>query len=129
MHKLVLVQFKLRLEIGRDTVPIYEGGTRFLSHFLQTCHMFVENLITNDDAINTSLFALIKSKIRGEALDLIVSNNPTSWAACKTLLIKRYNDASSEELLFSKLNKCYQLPNQSYETYADKIKQRLKSTE
>ncbi|KAI4491924.1 hypothetical protein M0804_003316 [Polistes exclamans] len=65
------------------------------------------------------------SKIRGEALDLIVSNSPENWAACKTLLINKYSDASSEELLFSKFNTCYQLPNQSYESYADEIKKRL----
>ncbi|KAI4476137.1 hypothetical protein M0804_013827 [Polistes exclamans] len=123
--QISLEQFKLRLEIWRDAIPIYEGGTTFLSHFLQTCDKFVENLMTSDDAINTSLFALIKSKIRGEALALIVSNSPANWATCKTLLINRYSDASSEELLFSKLNTCYQLPNQSYESYADEIKQRL----
>ncbi|KAI4476654.1 hypothetical protein M0804_013375 [Polistes exclamans] len=70
--QISLDQFELRLAIWRDAIPIYEGGTRFLLHFLQTCDKFVENLMTNDDAINTSLFALIKTKLRGEALDLIV---------------------------------------------------------
>ena len=69
-------------------------------------------MATADNAINEALFALIKSKIRGEALDLIVVNNPATYP-------------SSEELLFNRLSVCYQLSNQSYEKYADEIKSRL----
>ena len=124
-QNLTLEQFKLRLTIWRDAIPIYEGGTRLLSHFIQTCDKFVENVATADNAINEALFALIKSKIRGEALDLIVANNPATYAACKTLLVNRFSDPSSEELLFNRLSVCYQLSNQSYEKYADEIKSRL----
>ena len=94
-------QFKLRLTIWREAIPVYEGGTKLLSHFLQTCDRFAANLATNDDAINEALFALIKSKIRGEALDLIVTSNPATWVACKDLLISRYSDPRSEDLLFN----------------------------
>ena len=92
---------------------------------IQTCDKFVENVATADNAINEALFALIKSKIRGEALDLIVVNNRATYAACKTLLVNRFSDPSSEELLFNRLSVCYQLSNQSYEKYADEIKNRL----
>ena len=71
-------QFKLRLSIWREAIPVYEGRTKLLSHFLQTCDRFAANLATNDDAINEALLALIKSKIRGEALDLIVTSNPAT---------------------------------------------------
>lgn len=77
--QITLEQFKLRLAIWRDAIPIYEGGTKLLSHFLQTCDKFVENLATTEEALNTALFALIKSTIRGEALNLIVANNPRTW--------------------------------------------------
>ena len=82
-------------------------------------------MLTADNAINEALFTLIKSKIRGEALDLIVANNPATYTACKTLLVNRFSDPSSEELLFNRLSLCYQLSNQSYEKYADEIKNRL----
>ena len=61
-------------------------------------------LYTADPLVNESLYALIKSKLRGEALDLIVVNNPANWTECKRFLVNRYSDASSEELLFNKLS-------------------------
>ena len=67
-QNLTVEQFKLRLTIWRDAIPIYEGGTRLLSHFIQMGNKFVENMATANNAINEALFALIKSKIRGEAL-------------------------------------------------------------
>ena len=60
-----------------------------------------------------------------EALDLVVVNNPESWTECRRILIDRYSDANSEELLFNKLSVCYQKANQSFENYADEIKLRL----
>lgn len=120
-----LEQFKIKLSIWREAIPKYEGGTRRLSHFIQQCDRFAASLTTADAAINEALFALIKSKISGEALDLIVTNNPTTWNACKTILINRYSDPSSEDLLFNKLSTCYQHGNQSYESYADEVKYNL----
>nr|XP_034195118.1 GATA zinc finger domain-containing protein 14-like [Osmia lignaria] len=125
MAQLTFDQFKMRLSVWRDAIPMYEGGTRLLSHFIQTCDKFSENLTTNDNAINESLYALIKSKLRGEALDLVVVNKPIDWPHCRTLLINRYSDPSSEELLFNRLSTCYQQSNQTYEEYADEIKNRL----
>lgn len=124
-NEITVEQFKLRLAIWRDAIPIYEGGTKLLSHFLQTCDKFAENLATNDNALNVALFALIKSRIRGEALDLVVANNPETYANCRALLVSRYSDPSSEDLLLNKLSSCYQHTNQSYEKYADEVKVRL----
>ena len=123
--QLIVEQFKLRLSIWREAIPMYEGGTRLLSHFIQQCDRFVQMLYTADPLVNESLYALIKSKLCGEALDLIVINNPEGWTECKRILISRYSDASSEELLFNKLSVCYQKANQSFENNADEIKLRL----
>ena len=82
-------------------------------------------LYTADPLVNESLYALIKPKLRGEALDFVVVNNLESWTECKRILINRYSDASSEKLLFNKLSVCYQKANQSFENYADEIKLRL----
>ena len=68
--QITVEQFKLRLSIWREAIPTYEGGTRFLSHFIQQCDKFVQMLYTADPLVNESLYALIKSKLRGEALDL-----------------------------------------------------------
>ena len=62
-------------------------------------------LYTGDPLVNESLYILIKSKLRGEALNLIVVNNPESWTECKRILVNRYSDASSEELLNNSLFK------------------------
>ena len=50
-----------------------------------------------------NLHVIVKPKLRGEALDLVV-NDPEGWTECKRILISRYSDASSEELLFNKLS-------------------------
>ena len=123
--QITVEQFKLRLSIWREAIPTYEGGTRFLSPFIQQYDKFVQILYTIDPLVNESLYALIKSKLRGEALDLVVVNDPEGWTECKRILINRYSDASSEELLFNKLSVCYQKANQSFENYADEIKLRL----
>ena len=58
-------------------------------------------LYTADPLVNESLYALIKLKLRGEALDLIVESNPETWTECKRILVNSYSDASSEELLIN----------------------------
>ena len=68
-------------------------------------------LYTAEPLVNESLYVFIKSKLGGEALDLLVVNDPEGWTECKRILINRYSDASSEELLFK--------------NYADEIKLRL----
>ena len=97
--QITVEQFKLHLSIWREGIPTYEGGTRFLLHFIQQCDKFVQMLYTVDPLVNESLYALIKSKLRGETLDIVV-NDPEGWTECKRILINRYSDASSEELLF-----------------------------
>ena len=83
--QITVEQFKLRLSIWREAIPPYEGGTRFLSRFIQQCDKFVQMLYTADPLVKESLFTLIKSKLRDEALDLIVANNPQSCAECKRI--------------------------------------------
>ena len=92
--QITLEQFMLRLSIWREAIPTYEGGTRLLLHFIQQCDKFVQMLYTADPLVNESLYALIKSKLRGKALDLIVVNNPANWTECKRFLVNRYSDAS-----------------------------------
>ena len=77
--QLTVEKFKLRLSIWREAIPTYEGGTRLLSHFIQQCDRFVQMLYTADPLVNESLYALIKSKLCGQALDLIVVNNPEGY--------------------------------------------------
>ena len=119
--QLTVEQFKLRLSIWREAIAAYERA----SHFIQQCDRFVQMLYTANPLVNESLYALIKSKLCGEALDLIVVNNPEGWTECKRILISRYSDPSSEELLFNKISVCYQKANQSFENNADEIKLRI----
>ena len=123
--QITVEKFKLRLSIWREAISTYEGGTRFLSHFIHQCDKFVQMLYTADPLVNESLYPLINSKLRGEALDLVVVNDPEGWTECKRILISRYSDASSEDLLFNKLSVCYQKESLSLENYADEIKLRL----
>ena len=125
MTTLTAEQFKIRLSIWRDAIPTYEGGTRKLSHFISSCDELVQDLATNDERLNLALFSLIKAKLKDQALDLVLNNSPVGWAACKALLINRFSDPSSEEILINRLSTCYQQHNQTYEEYADEIKSRL----
>ena len=108
-----LQQFKLRLCISREAILKYEGGTGLPAHFIQQCDKFTMSLTTADPVINKALFASIESKISGGALDLIVANNSPTWLACKNILVNRFSDPSSEDLLFNKLSTCYKKTNQS----------------
>ena len=53
--QITVEQFKLHLSIWREVIPTYEGGTRFLSHFIQQCDKFVQMLYTADSRVNESL--------------------------------------------------------------------------
>ncbi|KAL7297507.1 hypothetical protein TKK_0009871 [Trichogramma kaykai] len=121
-------QFKLKLTIWCEVISTYEGGTRLLSYYVQQCDAFCAALATDNAGVIEALFSFLKSKLKGEALDLIIANKPTDWTACKQLLISRFSDPSSEDLLFNRLSTRYQQMNQSYEKYADEIKKRLNKT-
>uniref|UniRef100_A0ABD2W301 Uncharacterized protein n=1 Tax=Trichogramma kaykai TaxID=54128 RepID=A0ABD2W301_9HYME len=118
-------QYKLRLQVWRDTIPIYSGGNTYLSNFINQVDSFTTHLATSDAVLNAGIFAQVKTKIRGEALDVIVAEKPQTWVECRQLLIKRFSDPSSEQILYTKLFTCSQLANQNYENYADEIKTRL----
>ncbi|KAL7307830.1 hypothetical protein TKK_0000150 [Trichogramma kaykai] len=89
-------QHKLRLQVWSDTIPIYSGGNTYLSNFINQVDSFTTHLATGDAVLNAGIYAQVKTKIRGEALDVIVAEKPQTWVECRQLLIKRFSDPSSE---------------------------------
>ena len=89
-------------DIWREAIPKYECDFQLILYSNAISLSWVSLLLN----ANT---ALIKSNICSEALDLIVSNNPNTWLACKTILVNRFIEPSSENLLFNKLFPRYQV--------------------
>lgn len=63
-------------------------------------------------------------QIKGEARDLVILSNSSTFEELQILLLDKSRDPRSEQLLLISLTS-FQLWNQSYEKYANEIKLRL----
>lgn len=116
---------QLRFNFAKCMVPEYSGGSKDLCFFLKNAEKFIGNFTFTDTALNEYFFQYVLSQVKGEARDLIILNNPSSWSELKKLLLSKYKDPRSEQLLITSLTTCYQLPNQTFEYYANELKLRL----
>lgn len=71
--------------------------------------------------IKYTLELSIRTKIKGEARVLIANAKATSWKQIRALLLERYADQRTVEILTTTLTQCVQQPNQSYLRYYDRI--------
>lgn len=116
---------QLRFNFAKCMVPEYSGGSKDLCFFLKNAGKFIENFTFTDTVLNEYFFQYVLSQIKGEARDLVILNNPPNWNELKKLLLTKYKDPRSEQLLITSLTTCYQLPNQNFEYYANELKLRL----
>lgn len=71
------------------------------------------------------MFEQIKSKLVGEARDIVITSSFNKWTDIKEALLNKFGDPRSEELLLNDLVTCYQLHSETYEQYHEKIKSKL----
>lgn len=122
-----LNELKIRFEFAKTSVPEYHGGSKSLFYFINNTEKFLSNFTLNDPVLNDYFLQFVISRIQGEAKDLVILNNPTNWLALKTLLLNKYKDPRSEQLLLTSLTSCFQTHSQNYEQYSSELNSRLLS--
>lgn len=122
-----LNELKIRFEFAKTLVPEYHGGSKSLFYFISNTEKFLANFTFNDATLTDYFLQYVISQIKGEAKDLVILNNPPSWIALKTLLLNKYKDPRSEQLLLTNLTSCFQKHSQTFEQYATELQSRLQS--
>lgn len=118
------------INIAKEIIPHYEGGSKNLSYFIQQCEKFC-NTYKNKTAgqenctLNKLLFEICCSRLTGAARDTLVISNCLTWDNVKKALISRFGDPRNETLLENDLSTCYQSINENYDQYYEKIKAKL----
>lgn len=118
------------LNIAKEIIPLYEGGSKNLSYFIQQCEKFINayknsNVGQEQCTHNILLFEICCAKLIGAARDTLVISNCTTWSQVKTELLRRFGDQRNETLLENDLITCYQLPSESYDQYYERVRARL----
>lgn len=122
-----LNDIKIRFEFAKTSVPEYHGGPKSLFYFINNTEKFLSNFHFTDPVLSDYFLQFVISRIQGEAKDLVILNNPTSWLTLKTLLLNKYKDPRSEQLLLTNLTSCFQTHSQNYEQYSSELNSRLLS--
>lgn len=78
-----------------DMIPEYNGEPTMLSRFISICDKVVAKffVVENpDDFQNEYLFSSILSKLKGQALEVVVNSNTYSWTEVRKILLATYLD-------------------------------------
>lgn len=118
------------INLAKEIIPLYEGGSKNLSYFIQQCEKFISTYrITTPGqeqcTLNKLLFEICCSKLTGAARDTLVISNCTTWSQVKDALINRFGDQRNETLLENDLITCFQSTNENYDQYYERIKSKL----
>lgn len=118
---------QVEMSMAKEMLPEYSGGSKNLAYFIRQVDYYISLLRRPDEhcLFNKLLFEQVKSKLVGEARDVLITSNCTNWSQIKEALLHRFGDPRSEELLVNDLATCYQKNNETYETYFERIKHKL----
>lgn len=130
LNSVIMAHNISEINLAKEIIPQYEGGSKNLSYFIQQCEKFINTykVMTAGQeqcTLNKLLFEICCSKLTGAARDTLVISNCTTWSQVKDALINRFGDQRNETLLENDLITCYQLANESYDQYYEKIKCKL----
>lgn len=118
---------QIEMNMAKEMLPEYSGGSKNLAYFIRQVESYL-SLLRKPDVnclFNRLLFEQVKAKLVGEARDVLISSDCCTWSQIKDTLLQRFGDPRSEELLLNDLATCYQLHNESYETYFERLKHKL----
>ncbi|KAF5280759.1 hypothetical protein FQA39_LY17983 [Lamprigera yunnana] len=128
------------LNIAKEIILQYEEGSKNLSYYIQQSEKFINlfqqfekfiNLFQNQKqgqencTFNRLLNEICCSKLTGTARDVFIISNCQTWSQVKTALINRFGDCRNENLLENDLITCFQLTNESYQDYYERIRTKL----
>ncbi|KAF5304252.1 hypothetical protein FQA39_LY09779 [Lamprigera yunnana] len=118
------------LNYAKEIIPQYKGGSKNLSYYIQQSEKFI-NLFQNQEQVqknctfNRLLYEICCSKLTGTARDVLIISNCQTWSQVKTALINRFGHCINENLLENDLIACFQLTNESYQDYYERIRTKL----
>lgn len=118
------------INLAKEIIPLYEGGSKNLSYFIQQCEKFISayrvtTVGQEQGTFNKLLFEICCSKLVGAARDTLVVSNCATWTQVKEELLNRFGDQRNETLLENDLITCYQLISETYDQYYERIKAKL----
>lgn len=105
-----------------NTLPEFKPEDN-LSTFIKS----VDNLILffNQQTVDATQIYIINthiiSKVKNEARDFLNLHNKTTWDEVKPLLLQKYGDRRTEEILLTQLNTTVQKRSESYDDYYNRI--------
>lgn len=128
-NNLIMANYP-EISIAREMIPQYEGGSRNLTYFIQQCEKFIDTYRNKTEGqenctFNKLLFEICCSKLVDAARDTLVISNCTTWSEVKKALTTRFGDPRNETLLENDLTTCFQLSNETYDQYYEKIRSKL----
>lgn len=100
-------------------IPDFRGNPRELHKFLTCADDIYECVSTADDRL--TFFSIIRSKLFGEAYDLLRGGQLTSWPALKEALISRFEQRVSRHSLIMQLGNAVQKGNETVKEYVQRI--------
>lgn len=118
---------QLEINMAKDMLPEYSGGSKNLAYFIKQVESYINLLKKPEEGclFNVLLFEQVKSKLIGDARDVLITSNVNKWSELKISLLQRFGDPRSEELLVHDLTTCFQKHSESYEQYFENIKYKL----
>lgn len=112
---------KDEIRILLSAIPEYRPGDN-LSIFINEVDNllnYLETRLTPD--VQYIVNFTIRSKIKNEARDFLAYNNANDWPEIRALLLQKYGDHRSEDLLSSLLSQCIQNNKETYLEYHSKL--------
>lgn len=110
-------------DIIRFNIPFYKGEPKELNGFINSCDMYAS---LTPDALKPNLYAIIKAKITGEALaKLQPLSDYANWQELKQAMKTKIKKPVSYEYAHQNLITMFQKPNESIETFGDKVRKGL----
>lgn len=110
-------------DIVRFDIPFFKGDPKELNGFINACDMFMGITPQN---LQDNLLAIIKAKITGDALSKLQPiEDHTTWALLKTALKTKIKTQITYEYAHENLITMSQKPNETIETYGDRVRKGL----
>jgi hypothetical protein len=118
----------LEVQLSKSMVPEFNGNSQDLPYFIKQSERFIQLLRQPDQncLFNQLLLENVKSRVIGDAREVLIANNCNTWNVLKQALINKYGDPRSEELLINDLTTTFQKPNENYESYYQNIERKLR---
>ncbi|KAL3274722.1 hypothetical protein HHI36_023980 [Cryptolaemus montrouzieri] len=114
----------MNVESFAKLLPTFDGNPNHLEHFIQSIDEFYKSFFNTNEIQKKYVFARIKSKLLGEAHNLLYCrSDTTTWENLKIALRHKFGDPISYLVLLHELNYFNKLKNESLMDFINRLKQ------